>query len=133
MTKLQGEAKRFSKYGLIGLVNNLVLYILFVLLVQVGVQPVLVSGICYILGVAFSYTLNRRWTFTSQSSHTHDLPRFLTAYAVGLVSTVVTMTVLLFWLPPEIAQLLNIIITAIVIYTMLRLLNFGEGYRGSAN
>lgn len=133
MTRIQREAKQFSKYGIIGLANNLILYLLFVLLIHMGVQPVLTAGICYVLGVAISYGLNRRWTFTSRSSHARDLPRFLVAYAAGLVSTVTAITILLLWLPPEIAQLFNIVITAVVIYMMLRLLKFGEGQSGPAN
>lgn len=125
MTKMQGEAKRFSKYSIIGLVNNAGLYVLFVGLVYLGVSPVVTAGLCYVIGVATSYMLNRRWAFESANSHTHDLPRFLAAYGVGFVSTLATIALLVVWIRPEIAQILNIGITAVVIYTMLRLLRFG--------
>lgn len=133
MRNLSGETRRFSKYGIIGLVNNAALYLLFVLLVTLGIRPVLTAGLCYILGVAISYVLNRRWTFESTNSHARDLPRFVVAYGVGLASTLVTIYVLLFWLPPEIAQILNIGITALVIYGMLRLLRFGTGWSDHAH
>ncbi|MEP1202184.1 MULTISPECIES: GtrA family protein [Rhodobacterales] len=126
MKRLRTEASRFTKYGVIGLVNNAVLYAVFVLLVYLGISPVIVAGICYVLGVSASYVLNRRWAFESTNSHARDLPRFLTAYGTGLLSTLATIYVLILWLPPEIAQLLNIAITAVVIYTMLRLLRFGS-------
>ena len=124
---MRGEAKRFSKYSIIGLVNNAGLYVLFVGLIYVSVSPVMAAGICYVLGVAIAYLLNRRWAFESSTSHMQDLPRFLAAYGVGLLSTLVTIALLVRWMPAEIAQILNIGITAVVIYTMLRILRFGAG------
>lgn len=133
MGRLRQEAGRFSKYGAIGVLNNALLYVLFLVLVYLGVPAVLTAGLCYVLGVAVSYTLNRRWAFSSGNSHAHDLPRFLAAYGIGLGSTLVTISVLLLWLPPAVAQLLNVGITAVVIYTMLRLLQFGGGGSGSTH
>lgn len=127
MTKLLIEAQRFSKYGIIGLVNNAALYVLFVGIVYLGVSPVVAAGICYVLGVIISYLLNRRWAFGNSNRHSHDIPRFLLAYGVGLASTLVTISVLLLWLPTELAQILNIGITACVIYGVLRLVRFGTG------
>lgn len=131
MTILRHEAVRFSRYGLIGLINNAALYLLFVALVYLSISPVLTAGLCYVFGVAMSYALNRRWAFASNRSHAHDLPRFLAAYGVGLASTLITIAILIKWLPPEIAQLLNIGITAVIIYSMLHILQFGT--RGSDN
>lgn len=125
MTPLSTEGKRFSRYGMIGVVNNLVLYGLFVVLIAMSVSPVVAAGICYGLGVAASYLLNRIWTFDSANSHARDLPRFLMAYGVGLVSTMVAIRVLTIWIPPELAQVFNILLTAVVIYAMLRILRFG--------
>ncbi|WP_425404939.1 GtrA family protein [Hwanghaeella sp.] len=125
MTNLLVEAQRFSKYGIIGLINNAALYALFVVVVYLGISPVAAAGTCYVLGVIISYLLNRRWAFGSSNSHSHDFPRFILAYGVGLVSTLATISVLLIWLPPQVAQILNVGITACVIYGMLRLVSFG--------
>lgn len=133
MTMLRSEARRFSKYGIVGLGSNAVLYLLFVLLVFLGLSPVVTAGICYVLGVVASYVLNRRWSFGSPNSHARDVPRFALAYGVGLVSTLVTISLLLLWLPPEVAQILNIGITALIIYAMLRLLRFGVEGSGNAH
>lgn len=125
MTRFLVEAHRFSKYGVIGLASNAVLYFLFIALVYLGLSPVATAGLCYILGVSVSYIANRKWTFSSTEGHSRDLPKFLLAYGVGLASTLVTISVLLLWMPPELAQLINVAITAVVIYGMLRLLRFG--------
>ena len=74
-----------------------------------------------------SYVLNRKWTFGSSGGHKRDVPKFVIAYSIGLVSTLGTISQLLRWLPAELAQIVNIGLTAVVIYICLRLLRFGMG------
>jgi len=124
------ELRKISRFGAIGLGSNALLYVAFLALLHVGLSPVISAGICYITGVALSYVLNRGWTFRSSSAHRHDLPRFFLAYAVGFVSTLCTITALLYFLEPELAQILNIAITALVVYTSLRALRFGTAKGG---
>lgn len=126
-SRLLPEVRRFSRYGIVGLGTNLSLYLVFLLLLRLTVQPVAAAGICYVLGVAMSYLLNRRWTFASTDSPWRDIAKFLCAYGLGLVSTILTLNLLLRMLSPASAQLLNIAITAIVIYGCLRMLRFGSG------
>lgn len=125
MNRLRKEAGRLSRYGIVGLASNLLLYILFILLLWTGIPPVAAAGICYVAGVCLSYTLNRTWTFGSSDSHGRDVPKFLLAYAIGLCSTLLTIGILIRWMPPELAQILNVGLTAIVIYVSLVLLRFG--------
>lgn len=120
------EVKRLSRYGIVGIATNLLLYVVFLLLLYLGVDPVVDAGICYLLGVSLSYILNRRWTFDSRNTHKKDLPKFLLSYGIGLISTLLTITVLMQFLPTEIGQLLNIAITAVVIYGCLKLTGFGK-------
>ena len=126
MSFAQAEIRRLSRYGIVGLTTNLSLYLVFLLFLRIGLTPTLAAGICYGLGVGLSYMLNRRWTFASDDSHLRDLPKFALAYGIGLVSTLLTIAMLTLWMSPELAQLLNVAITALVIYGSLRLFRFGE-------
>lgn len=119
------EAGRLSRYGIVGLATNLLLYVLFLLLIGLDVSAVTAAGLCYVTGVCISYFLNRKWTFGSGASHGRDLPKFLLAYGIGLCSTLVTIGILIRWLPPELAQILNVGLTAMVIYASLLALRFG--------
>jgi putative flippase GtrA len=127
------EIQRLYRYGVIGIASNGSLYLLFVLLLHFDLAPPVAAGVCYGLGVMMSYVLNRRWTFSSADSHCRDLPKFLIAYGVGLVSTLLTITLLILWLPPELAQIVNIGLTALIIYGCLRLSRFGQKGDGHAN
>jgi len=122
----QNEIQRISRYAVVGLATNVSLYLVFLLFLRVGFLPTVAAGLCYGLGVAMSYLLNRRWTFSSTDSHRRDLPKFLLAYGIGLASTLLTIMLLMVWLSPEVAQILNIGITAFVIYGSLRLVRFGQ-------
>lgn len=118
--------KSLYRYGLVGLGSNLVVYCVFVLLIWGAVPPVWAAALCYVLGLSISYLANRRWSFESTAGHRSDLVRFFMAYGVGLVSTLVFISVLTLFLRPEIAQVINVGLTAIVIYTALRQFRFGQ-------
>lgn len=126
MTGGRSETGRLLRYGLVGLLTNGSIYLLFLALIWAGLHPVLASGLCYGLGVTLSYLLNRRWTFDSQGQHRQDLPRFILAYGIGLLVTLVSMWGLIQIMAPEFAQLVTAGITAGSIYTSLRVLRFGQ-------
>ncbi len=123
--RLRQEALRFSRYGALGAITTVVLYVAYLGLLWGGVSPVSAAGICYVPGIAVSYFGNRRWTFESNESHRSDLPKFAFAYAAGFVSTLATVSIMLRWLPPALAQVANFGVTPIVIYISLRLVGFG--------
>lgn len=116
---------RLTRFSALGIAINLPLYFAFLLFLRVGLSPTLSAGICYGVGVLFSYLTNRKWTFASIASHRNDAPKFLLAYGVGLVSNLSTVTVLTMCLAPEVAQLFNIGLTALVNYYSLVFLRFG--------
>ena len=87
----------------------------------------------YVLGLVLSYLLNRRWSFESEASHGRDLPRFLFSYGAGFLATLVFIVVLTRWMRPEIAQVFNVGLTAMVIYLCLRLTGFGKAKASHAD
>ncbi len=116
----------FLRYVIVGLGTNGSLYLLFVALIWAGLTPVLTAGLTYVLGVTLGYVLNRNWSFKSNASHGRDLLRFLISYGIGFVATMVFIVLLTRFMRPEIAQILNIGLTAVVIYSCLRLTGFGR-------
>lgn len=124
---------RFVRFGTIGLATNGALYLIFVLLAWAGLPPMAATALCYVVGLMLSYFLNRSWSFQSSNSHSRDAPKFLLAYGAGFLATMVFMSLLLRVLRPEIAQFLNIGLTAIVIYGGLALTRFGQAGDRCAN
>lgn len=125
MSALARDRRQLVRYGIVGITSNCVLYLAFLLLLQLAVRPDLAAAVCYCLGVCLSYILNRAWSFQSRDTHKEDIPKFLLAHIVGFCSTILMLNLLLNWLRPELAQLLNIGVTAAIIYSSLLLLRFG--------
>lgn len=130
MNRFRAEIARFSRFSVVGILNNVFLYLLFIALVTIGAPPVSGADACYLIGVLTSYLLNRRWVFLSPNAHAEDLPRFLFAYALGFLCAVLAISILVRFFPPSIAQVFNIGITAVFIYAILCLLGFGRAGRG---
>lgn len=118
-------AIRLARYGATGVLSNAAVFVVFLLLIWLGVPPIWASSLCYGLGVTISYIVNRRWTFASQGSHLSDMPRFLVAYGLGLGVTLISMFSLLKVMNPAPAQLITIGITALAIYVFLHMFRFG--------
>ena len=124
-------ASRFLRYGVIGLLTNFFGYLFFIALLSTGLPAVLTTGITYVSMVGASYVVNRRWTFRSDSSHARDVPRYVIAYGIGFLVSIGSMHALARYLHPEIAQVLVIGLSAVVIYSALELFSFGR--RGRAD
>jgi putative flippase GtrA len=118
------ELWKFGRYSMVGVATNLAGYTLFLVLIWQGVSAVLASALCYFFGVTASYFLNRRLTFRSNRSHAGALPRFVAAYGVGLLVTILAMALLVPYLGPMVAQLVTIFLAAVSIYGTLLLTKF---------
>ena len=80
-----------------------------------------------------SYIGNRAFTFKAATTHRKDMPRFLAAYGIGLFFSMGCIYVLTFWIHPAIGQLITTVLAAVVIYTSLLLLKFGQQDPQNAN
>lgn len=128
-----GVVARIARYGMVGIITNLSGYGFFLTLLFAGTPPVLTTGVTYLIIVTASYCANRRWTFRSRSTHSKDIPRYMTAYAIGLAVAVGAMHAMSAILHPAIAQIVVIIFSAIAIYTSLEVLRFGRTENNNAH
>ena len=121
--------RQFGRYALIGIVSNSICYLVFLSLLWAEISPVLANACCYFLGLTLSYVANRSWTFQSTNRHLSDLLRFGGAYGLGFLTSVLTMAVLVRFMPAPVAQVFTIGMTAVVIFCALQLLRFGHSSR----
>lgn len=119
--------KSLLRYATVGVASNLAVYLVFLGFLWLGVTPFWAVAICYAIGLSLSYGFNRQWSFESTATHRADLLRFGFAYGTGLIATLVFISVLTLFLRPEVAQIINIGLTAAVIYGCLTLSGFGKG------
>ncbi|OBA07704.1 sugar translocase [Paenibacillus polymyxa] len=82
------------RFGIVGLVNTGVDYIIFMLLAWAGVQVVVAQIISYSCGTANSYILNSRWTFSKQQANNTNKGRLLKFIVINLIVLGITSLLL---------------------------------------
>lgn len=104
--------RQIIKFGLVGVLNTAIHYIVFLVLLRVAGAPLLLaSAIGYVLASVNSFLVNRRWTFqVTGGGHVSQYVRFMAVYVVALGLNLVSLQflVVVLHMRPEIAQALAI-------------------------
>ena len=82
--KLKEQGLQFIKFGLVGVLNTLVDFLVYQLLVYLGLHYAPAQCISYTCGLLNSYFFNSRWTFGKGKRYTKR--EFVAFVAVNLVS-----------------------------------------------
>ena len=76
---------QLTRYGIVGIASNGVLYIIYLALTGAGVGHKLAATIAYGLGVLQAFLLNKAWTFKNHDTLGPSFYRYLAAYVLGYV------------------------------------------------
>jgi putative flippase GtrA len=108
MRDLLGQSLRFAA---VGVANTLIgVAAIYALMYFLRSGPLAANFFGYLIGLAFSFSLNRLWTFKSAGAVANDLPKYLLVAAAsylvnaGIVSATVTGSTV----NPYLAQLLGL-------------------------
>ena len=71
------DSREIVCFGLVGVFSNLILYLVFLGITWLGVDPKLAMTILYATGVLQTFFVNRRWTFSHAGSPTRSFCRYL--------------------------------------------------------
>ncbi|WP_263559788.1 GtrA family protein [Paenibacillus polymyxa] len=82
------------RFGIVGLVNTGVDYIIFMLLAWTGVPVVVAQIISYSCGTANSYILNSKWTFSKQQANNTNKGQLLRFIVINLIVLGITSLLL---------------------------------------
>jgi putative flippase GtrA len=96
--------KQFMKFGIVGVLNTVIDYSIFTVLVYaVHVHFLLANAISFSIAVTNSYLLNRRWTFRSDNpAKATEAMKFLLVNLIGLSLSEVILKILVdHWSIPE--------------------------------
>ncbi len=108
------------RYGAVGLASNVALYVVYLGLTATGLGHKLAMSLVYGAGVALTFFVNGRWTFTAGSLGGATFARYVTAYALGYA-----LNLALLWLlvdvggwPHATAQGLLILVVAVCLFLL---------------
>jgi len=108
----------FIRFALTGITTNALALCGFYLLVRVGIDPLIVVSIFYVLSVSIAFVLNKQWSF----SHTGDLGMSAVRYVVAyFICYILNMFALDYFskqqgYPPMIVQSIAVIIAAVLLF-----------------
>ena len=84
MTKKHYDSFReLGRYAFIGIVSNLVGYLVYFLVTYIGISPKIAMTTLYVAGATIGYIGNRKFTFTHDSSFMGSSFRYLIAHFFG--------------------------------------------------
>src|SRR5665811_806993 len=98
--------KSLFRFGVVGIANNIVIYLLFLLLLKgFGLRPLVAMTLSFVTGVLTSYLLNRSWTFEHGGSRA-AFQRYVAVYlAAYLANWILLSAALSYGLSPALSQL----------------------------
>lgn len=113
------------RYALVGVLNTLVGYAVFYVVLHLGMGHLASLAVSYAVGVVHSFFWNRRWTFKAQGAFRRQAPRFLAVTGVTFALNALMLQGLVqVGVRPDIGQLLCLVVTTVVGYAGHRLWSF---------
>jgi Predicted membrane protein len=111
-----GFVGRIFKFGIVGVLNTIVGYGTYFILVRYNIHYSLASLISQVVGVIHSYLWNRNWTFKQSSKDSGQILRFLSVYVVTYFANLGLLAIMIekFYLGKEISGLISLFIMTMI-------------------
>lgn len=111
-------ARELLRYAVTGLASNGALYAAYLLLSSWGLKYWAAMTVTYMTSVAFTFAMNRQWTFAHRGAVSPALIRYVTLYAIGYVANLgaLTWAVDVLGLPHQWTMAALIVVSAILIF-----------------
>lgn len=82
------------RYVVVGAISNLALYIAYLGLTALGMEPKTAMSLLFVVGVGQSFIFNKRWTFGYSGAARAVLPRYAAAYGGSYLLNLVLLAIL---------------------------------------
>ena len=92
--RLGTAAGEFARFAVVGVVSNAALFLLYLLITQIGVGHKLAASLVYAIGVVQTFVFNRSWSFRDRGASAPALGRYIVVYGAGYVLNMIVLAVL---------------------------------------
>lgn len=75
--------RQLIRYGLVGIVSNLSMYLVYLLITYLGVEPKQAMTLVYIIGASIGFVGHRKWSFSHRGNATRAAARYAAAHLSG--------------------------------------------------
>jgi putative flippase GtrA len=117
---------QFVKFSMIGVMNCVITYGIYCLLLFLNFHYMAALIIAFIFGLLSSYFWNKYWVFASGHHFKRDLPRFITVYMSMLAINAALLPIFVEYLKidPRIAQLFFLMFLPLLSFLGLKYWSF---------
>jgi putative flippase GtrA len=114
------------RYGLVGALTNLAMYLLYLLITYFGVEPKQVMTGLYLVGALIGFVGHRNWTFTHEGALLGSGARYAIAHVCGYLINYLLLAVFSDRLgyPHQWVQASAILIVALFLFVTFKLFVF---------
>lgn len=115
--------RQFSRYVMVGVLSNALLYAAYLALTALGVPPKAAMTVTYAAGIILSFHMNRRWTFDVALPYGRALGRYVMLYLSGYVLNYAGLALFAdaLGLPHQLVQITIMAVLAAYFFVMFRL------------
>ncbi|EJG0887387.1 GtrA family protein [Vibrio parahaemolyticus] len=120
---------KIVKFGSVGILNTLVSYLVFCVLIYFDVYYLTSSVLSFLVGSAFSYIMNSRYTF-SVCANVRSFFKFITITAGSLFLSVLLLYIFksTVGIHVLIAQILVVLIRFPIVYLLIKRMVFNQAH-----
>ncbi|WP_296543294.1 GtrA family protein [Rhodoferax sp.] len=118
----------------VGLVSNAIIYVIYLVLTQLGMGHKLAMSLLYAVGVLQTFFFNKKWSFRFDGAASPALVRYATAYALGYIVNLSALMLLVdqMGLPHQWVQGAMIVVVAVMLFLAQRYWVFPQLSRSDA-
>ncbi|WP_367115071.1 GtrA family protein [Thiocapsa sp.] len=113
-TNLVNLVVQALRFGIVGLASNVLLYMLYLMLVNLGVDSKIVVTVLYVIGLSITFFFNKRWSFSHQGEWDISIKRYLLLYGCLYLTNIAVL-----WLFVDLLALSPAIIQAFVVLSFI--------------
>ena len=128
LTYFKKLSTQAGKYGLVGIIGNLMGYFTYILFTYLGLTPVLAISILYPIGAIFGYYGNKEYTFSYKGKVSSSSIRYIFAHFGGYLMNIFILYIFVskLNLPHQLVQGAAIFIVAIYLFFILKVFVFSK-------
>ncbi|MCP5418085.1 MAG: GtrA family protein [Chromatiaceae bacterium] len=119
---MMGLPVQVIRYAIVGLISNLLLYLIYLLLTWTGLGHKLSMSLLYGVGILQTFVFNKRWTFNHTGNMSSTFVKYISAYLLGYLINILALLLLVdnWGLPHQLVQGVMIFIIAAMLFILQR-------------
>jgi putative flippase GtrA len=119
---------QLMRYGMVGVASNLIIYFLYLLITDYGIEPKTAMTLVYITGVSISFFANKKFTFSDKGGVIGSGTRYVITYLFGYLLNFLILSIFVDNLghPHQLVQGIAIFAVACFLFTSLKFFVFKD-------